>query len=81
MKANPKQYKEAKLQLLECIRMIDHPSYFQSKMILILHLICEQIVSAKKLGDAEGVLFPGIVSSTEFVNFHPDGNLCPALND
>ena len=81
LKANPRQYKEAKLQLLECIQMIGQPSYFQSKMILILHLVCEQIVSAKKLGDGEGALFPGIVSSTKFVNSRPNSNLHPSLND
>ena len=61
--------------------MIDHPSYFQSKMILILHLICEQIVSAKKLSDAEGALFRGIVNSTEFVNSAQNKNLHSSLND
>ena len=27
-KASPKQYKEAKQQILECIYIIDHPNYF-----------------------------------------------------
>jgi hypothetical protein len=35
-------------------------------MILILHIICDQIVNPKRLNDAEGSLFPGIVSSLEF---------------
>lgn len=30
-------------------------------MILILHLLCEQIVSLKALKDPEANLFPGIV--------------------
>ena len=61
--------------------MIDHPSYFQSKMLLILHLICEQIVSAKKLGDAEGALFRGILNSAEFVNSAQNKNLRSSLSD
>jgi len=65
-KAGPRQYKEAKLQLLECIYMINHPNYFQPKMILILHLICEQIVSSKKMTDQEQLVFPKFLDSKDF---------------
>jgi len=40
-KASPKQYKEAKLHVLESILIINYPSYFQPKMILILHMLCD----------------------------------------
>ena len=46
--------------------MINHPNYFQPKMILILHLICEQIVSSKKMIDQETLVFSKFLDSKEF---------------
>jgi hypothetical protein len=46
--------------------MVNHPNYFQPKMILILHLICEQIVSSKKMIDQEKLVFPKFLDSKDF---------------
>ena len=47
--------------------MVNHPNYFQPKMILILHLVCEQIVSSKKMADLENAVFPAFIDSVDFV--------------
>ena len=50
-------------------------------MILVLHLVCEQIVSSKKLTDQEGVVFTGVVDSVDFNELRSSRSQPASIND
>ena len=50
-------------------------------MILILHLVCEQIVSSKKLSDREGITFTDVVDSVDFNQVRSSQSQPASIND
>lgn len=46
--------------------MINNPGLFQSKIIIILHILCEQIVTTKKLNHIEHLVFPDFIKIADY---------------